>query len=748
MSRFLRLGEKLSEIYICGNDISNFSIVHHSAASLRAPAMAPENIQKAVSVLQSYIAKISDVVLPVLYDNYPLKTDFEILVGGTDREIDQTKDTVYNSDDYDIIVKKGNVIINGGKRGVLYGVYAFLEKYMGVRFFQKDVERILYRDKIEIGALKDSARPVFEYRDVCDWTMFDADFSVKSKVNGSFVRRLHAENGGGVGFAGGFDGLVHTFLRLVPPSVYYDEKPYLYALEKGVRNPGGLCMSEDETLEVVLKSAYKWLDKEEDPTLISISINDGEMAYCHCDRCEEKRKKGWNETDILYDFVNRAQKRIRRKYPGVSVETISYHDVATPPNFVFPDKDVVVRVCSTGERSIAFPDARELYLKTKDPALKTAYDYTERLKAYANFTKKIYVWDYPYSYNIINCPFPVFKTLLKNARFFAENNCKGVFTNGNVADCDFSELKVYLLSKVLFDPFMSEEEYSRCLSEFVEGYYGDGYKEVLSYIDLVEKSSVPVFYTGSFPQEIIPVGNAEKYLTEGRKLIGKAMDLAKTEGERRNLKKILLQMEYYELFVFFEEVMKGKDEEKKRDYISRNKQLHDSLRGLGMTRIVENCFLPVVRNFRQPISECSYWDLKCAAGDRNNERYARELFVIVPLPGEMGEKVDFKFSYRTNNENGGGYLGVFDGEKIVDFDLNPDWDNYSDFRDIILRGAEITDVKGFSVKSGIPLDSVYLELIPRHLKGAVLRVRSMNAGAYLFVRDPKIVDLRLNNLTK
>ena len=736
MNKFLRIGEKLSEISVCGNDIAEYSIVFHSSASLRSPAMAPEYLEKSAAVLQNYIYKISGIEIPILYDRYPLKTDREILIGGTNREYDESANVTYRDDDYDIIVKNGLVIINGGKRGILYGVYSFIEKCLGVRFFTKDVEKLLYRDKIEITDFTDSQRPVFEYRDICDWAAFDTDFSVKSKVNGSFVRRLHAADGGSVGFAGGFNGLVHTFLHLVPPSVYYTDKPFLYAFDNNVRNPGGLCMSEEETLNVVVSSAVKWLDQEESPTLVSVSINDGEMAYCHCEKCESKRKNGWNDTDILLDFVNRVQRKIKENYPNVSVETISYHGVGAVPNCVRPDKDVVIRVCSTGTRSLAFSEAAKKYEEDNVKECKSSYDFVCRLKNYSEFTDKIYVWDYPYNYNQINCAFPVFNTLLQNARFFAENNVKGVFINGTAVSCDFSELKVYLIAKVLYNPFMSGQEYSVYMDEFLEGYYGAGWKSVKEYISLCESLSENYYFATSEPTSVISEKNSEEYIKTGKRLLEKAYSLAATAGEKRNVSKLLLQVEYYDIYCFFDKIMESGSEKQKKDYVLRNEQLYNGLRKLGITRVLENAFLPVVNNFRQSIKECSYWDAKCAAGDRNNENYARELYVIIPIEGEIGEKADVKFLYRTNNENDNGYLGAWNGEKIVDNDANPTWCDFKDFKKISLKGGIITNVDEFSAKTGIPLSDLRLNLIPRHLKGVIMRVKSMNAGAYLFVETP------------
>lgn len=736
MNKFLRIGEKLSEISVCGNDIAEYSIVFHSSASLRSPAMAAEYLEKSAAVLQNYIYKISGIEIPILYDRYPLKSDREILLGGTDREYDKTAGVNYGDDDYDVIVKDGLVVINGGKRGILYGVYSFIEQCLGVRFFTKDIEKVIYQEKIEITNYVDSQRPVFEYRDVCDWAAFDPDFSVKSKINGSFVRRLHSENGGSVGFAGGFKGLVHTFLHLVPPADYYKDKPYLYAFDNGVRNPGGLCMSEDETFNIVVATAFQWLDKEESPTLISVSVNDGEMAYCHCDKCEEKRKNGWNDTDILIDFVNRVQREIKKKYPNVSVETISYHGVSAAPNYVHPDKEVVIRVCSTGSRSLSFVEAAKLYQEKSIEKYKSSYDFVQRLKNYSEFTEKIYVWDYPYNYNQINCVFPIFRTLLDNVKLFVENNVKGVFINGETVSCDFTELKVYLLSKILYNPLMSEQEYYVHMDEFLEGYYGAGWKYVKEYIALSENLSGYYFYATSEPTLVIPEKNADEYIKTGKSLLQKAYSLSETAGEKRNIYKLILQVEYYDIYCFFDNVMENGTEQQKQDYISRNEKLYNGLRKLGITRVLENAFLPVVKNFRQSIKECSYWDADCVAGDRNNENYAREIYVIIPVKGEIGERTDISFTYRTNNENDNGYLGAWNGEKIVDNDVNPTWCDFKDFKGISLKGGIITNVDAFSAKTGISLNDLRLNLIPRHVKGIIMRVKSMNAGAYLFVESP------------
>ena len=242
MKKFLRLGEKLSSLFIGGYSISDFSIVIDGRTELRGISHALPTVAKAADTLQKYIHQITDVFVPIYFDIYPLCAKHEILIGGTKHENDLLKDEKFNDDDYAIIAKDGHLSINGGKRGLLYGVYAFLEM-LGVRFFSKTCEKILYKEKINIGDISVRHYAVFEYRDICDWTGFDSDFSVKSRVNGSFARRLRPEDGDGVGFAGGFAGLCHTFGPLLPPTKYFQVHPEWFALmEDGTRNPGGFCV--------------------------------------------------------------------------------------------------------------------------------------------------------------------------------------------------------------------------------------------------------------------------------------------------------------------------------------------------------------------------------------------------------------------------------------------------------------------------------------------------------------------------
>ena len=49
-------------------------------------------------------------------------------------------------------------------RGTVYGVFTFLEDYLGCRFYAPEIEIVPERDRIEIPDIDDIQTPDFEYR--------------------------------------------------------------------------------------------------------------------------------------------------------------------------------------------------------------------------------------------------------------------------------------------------------------------------------------------------------------------------------------------------------------------------------------------------------------------------------------------------------------------------------------------------------------------------------------------------------
>ena len=60
-----------------------------------------------------------------------------------------------------------------------------------------------------------------------------------------------------------------------------------------------------------------------------------------------------------------------------------------------------------------------------------------------------------------------------------------MFPQGNSQSIsgEFGELRTYLLAKLMWDPYMTEEEYYTHMNEFLKAYYGDGWVYIRMFID-------------------------------------------------------------------------------------------------------------------------------------------------------------------------------------------------------------------------------------------------------------------------
>ena len=119
-------------------------------------------------------------------------------------------------------------------------------------------------------------------------------------------------------------------------------------------------------------------------------------------------------------------------------------------------------------------------------------------------------------------------------------------------------------------------------------------------------------------------------------------------------------------------------------------------------------------------------------GDRNNDPTEREMYLLVPVEAEEGSFVDVEFLYKTNNENVNGYVSAFGSDTEA---INATWEEYGEYKKMAFQHAKVLNRKTFSKLSGISENDKRINLLPIHLRGAILKVEKMDAGAYLFVKD-------------
>lgn len=458
------------------NDISEYTIIR--------PESSTDANAKAASELRSYINKITGVWVPIKTDSEPAG-EYEILVGYTNRSAEGQFDTAKLGDEGFVIetVGKKLFIAGSGVRGALYGVYTFLEEYLGCRFYASDYEKIPSRDVLGVQPIeRDEQIPVFEYRDIDFVTSRANDFQPKLKANGVY-NYTSAEFGGKIEYVGGF---VHTLEQWIPQETY----PEYYGLnEDGTRQSGWgaqPCLTNPEVLNFVKEKVRSLLKDRPDAKIISISQPDNGTLQlpCMCENCKKVYEEEGAYSGAMIRFVNAVAEEFAADYPNLKFDTLAYHHTRSVCK-THPADNVIIRFC-TIECCFSHPlgTCRDVYAMAGSE--KTI---SEDIADWAKISDKLYVWDYTTNYVESVTFFPNFNVLLPNAKFFAENNVIGVYEEGNFFSetCDFPELRSYIMAKILWNPYMSEEEYWGYIDDFLKGYYGKGWKYIREYIDLAQK---------------------------------------------------------------------------------------------------------------------------------------------------------------------------------------------------------------------------------------------------------------------
>ena len=89
---------------------------------------------------------------------------------------------------YRYYTEGGCLVIRGNGRGLLYGVYAFLEEELGIRFLEPAVTHVPRRSTLALPELDKSGAPTMEYREPSLWELRDLAFAARRRVNGLLRR--------------------------------------------------------------------------------------------------------------------------------------------------------------------------------------------------------------------------------------------------------------------------------------------------------------------------------------------------------------------------------------------------------------------------------------------------------------------------------------------------------------------------------------------------------------------------------
>lgn len=440
------------------NWASDFPVVVNgsSAYAIVLPVNPTPNETKAARVLQEYLLKSTATTLPVTKENaWAGKPAF--FIGNTQKALGFNPPEL-KGESYFMAADNQDVIICGGSgKGVLYGVYEFLEKYLAANKYANEPGKVAEYKIFELpSGFRHSFTPAMIYRQAYYPQSRDAEYLDWNKLHN-------------------FEDLWglwgHSYFKLVDPRIYFKTHPEYYALHNGKRQATQLCMSNDEVVQVAIEELKKKIAANPDAVYWSISAED-DLGYCTCSKCQAVHEAEGTPSGAHLRFVN----KIAKAFPGQLFTTLAYTYTAKPPVKTKPLDNVYIMLSTI--------DAyRTAPLRTEP----SASGFRRSLEGWQALTHNLFIWDYTTQFTNYLAPFPDVFVLGDNIKYFSENHVKGVFSQGSGETYgEFAELKSYLVARMLWNPSADPQT---LLTDFCRNYYKGAGKYILEYINLLQTES-------------------------------------------------------------------------------------------------------------------------------------------------------------------------------------------------------------------------------------------------------------------
>lgn len=456
----------MKKLTVCGCDIAEYALITKTTPH-------PAEVT-AAEFLQRVIKTACGVELPVL-----TSAEHGICIGTREASSDVKWDGFRMTTDDKNVYLDGNV-----PRGTLYAAYDFAEKYIGYRSFTHDCEVIPTEGESDVPCHLDRVdNPTFEERR-CDWYLFGkhTDFLNRCRINtDASSAQLKDQHGGSVHSPGG----CHSLAYLCPADKYFDEHPEYYALVNGERipakdgaGPGQLCLTNPDVLKIVTENLLNQLRENPNLAFAEVSQCDNEN-YCRCERCAAVDEEEGSHSGTMIRFANAVAEEVEKEFPHIPVRVFAYQYTCVPPKKTRARHNVLVRYCTY---EACFRHAID------DPNCKVNSEtiYPEMM-GWQKMCDQMSVWDYVTNWKSYIAPFPNLYSLRLNGQFFHECHVKHLFEEDlptNYEGGIWPDLRAYLIGKVLWNPYLSEEEYNTHINEFLAAFYGAGWREIRKYLDL------------------------------------------------------------------------------------------------------------------------------------------------------------------------------------------------------------------------------------------------------------------------
>lgn len=443
------------------NGKSSYTIVVSKDASVSEKTAAKE--------LQNYLKQISGAsIVLTSTENLPaakLKKN-KIFVGWN--EGCGEKQPAEGDEGFTVASKGSNLYIYGGSlRGTMYGVYSFLEKEFGVKWYTPECTVVPKKADYKIPEINYSEVPAINYRFV---QYHDANRDAAWMAHNRNNSAWDASDNEFGGISAYWNA--HTMGQFIPAGDYFEKHPEYFGVHAGNRIPyGQLCLTNPEVLKICIEKTKQAIRENPLYWVYSVSQNDN-MLPCECDECKAMEEKYGGHAGLMVWFVNQVADAVREEFPDKYIGTFAYQYTRQAPKDIAPRDNVVIRLCSI-ECDFSHPICSN---EANKPFMKDIEDWSK-------IAPHLFIWDYVVNFYQYIAPYPNFQSLAQNIKTFKDYNAIGIQEEANYQSngAAFSEMKSWVLSKLLWDP---EQDTDALVNEFINAYYGPAAAKIREYYDL------------------------------------------------------------------------------------------------------------------------------------------------------------------------------------------------------------------------------------------------------------------------
>ena len=566
-------GARLDCLTVCGIPIADFVI---TVTDEHPEGSYPESTEYAATELSSFIKQATGVTVPVV-DEAEGKPYIRLTCDGSGDNGEEGFTITVTED--------GNVEILGGlKRGCLYAVYDIAEKWLGMRFLSYDYTHIYEQGAVNITP--------------------DDSYADAPKMSGRNIYNT-AINPGTYGFSYGETPVrnkqngVGTYAKYGYVSTQAASHGMWEFWGTGAMD-ANLCMNDEELNELVVERVGNKLEAAKQSGAlyqgnyyhVNLGLNDSE-SFCYCEACLEVTKEEGSYSGNLVRLQKYIAETFASDYPEARFGILAYLGTEKPCKTKLPD-NAFVTYCIVGSCYGGPMDGSECREDRYGKSGFTVAEEKENFQGWKEVTDNVSLWYYYFS-DRIGAPNNVLRNMYIDTKYLYEIGVRSVFVEFEHTAFSYDIPGAWLLSKLLWDPEMPEEEFLSLRDEIMELTYGDGYTYIRDQLDIWDS-----FYPCTDRKfwgvdlDIEKVKSETEYLLH---VYGEAERLATSERTENNVRLLKTNVLFNAICVWYEDMKINGTAKEKEYYNSLMAELKDIFTEFGLTHLSfwvhpDNVFIP------------------------------------------------------------------------------------------------------------------------------------------------------------